>query len=168
MIRFECASCGRKLTVPNEKAGGEVLCPSCYLPARVPDEPDEPAQEETPAVTSRPPLTPPRRLASAFTPQGLLGGMVGYVPSLDALAAKLVSVFPQNRDRPSHQALIVDGFTTSQGGQWLRLDTTAETPLRTAVQQVFGQNRVAFALLYKPELAAQSGTAGLFKLRLEG
>src|SRR5262249_46087153 len=47
----------------------------------------------------------PPRIAS-FTPDGLLGAMVGYVPSLDVLAAKLVSVFPRNRDLPTHQAVI--------------------------------------------------------------
>ena len=47
----------------------------------------------------------PNRIAS-FTPAGLLGAMVGYVPSLDVLAAKLVSVFPQNVAAPTHQAVI--------------------------------------------------------------
>ena len=37
---------------------------------------------------------PPR--IAALTPLGLLGAMVGYVPSLGVLAAKLVAVFPQN------------------------------------------------------------------------
>ena len=47
---------------------------------------------------------PPR--IAAFTPAGLLGAMVAWVPSLDLLAAKLVSVFPQNVGTPTHQAVV--------------------------------------------------------------
>ncbi len=37
-----------------------------------------------------------------------------------------------------------------------------------ALEQVFGQSRIAFALQNEPELAAQSCNVGRFKLRLEG
>ena len=47
---------------------------------------------------------PPR--IAAFTELGLLGAMVGYVPSLGVLAAKLVAVFPHNTGMPTHRALI--------------------------------------------------------------
>ena len=41
----------------------------------------------------------------AFTPGGVLGGMLGYAPSA-GLGCKLVTLFPENRDRPTHQAAI--------------------------------------------------------------
>ena len=41
----------------------------------------------------------------AFTPDGVLGSMVGYAPSA-GLGCKLVTLFPENRDRPTHQAAI--------------------------------------------------------------
>ncbi|MES1248701.1 MAG: ornithine cyclodeaminase family protein [Actinomycetota bacterium] len=46
---------------------------------------------------------PPR--IAAFTAKGLLGTMPGFAPSA-GLGAKLVSVFPENRDRETHQAAI--------------------------------------------------------------
>ena len=83
---------------------------------------------------------PPR--IAAFTPQGLLGGMVGYVPSLDALAAKLVSVFPQNRDRPSHQALIV-AFDPHTGTPLAVMDGTEITAQRTAAASALATRLLA-------------------------
>ena len=38
---------------------------------------------------------------------GMLAAMPGFLPGLGALGAKLVSVFPQNFDRPTHQAVMV-------------------------------------------------------------
>src|SRR3954466_8990928 len=42
----------------------------------------------------------------AFAADGILGAMVGYAPSA-GLGCKLVTLFPENRDRPTHQAAIV-------------------------------------------------------------
>src|SRR3954451_23992336 len=47
---------------------------------------------------------PPR--IAAFSPDGLLGTMPAYAPSA-GLGAKLVSLFPANRDRETHQAAIM-------------------------------------------------------------
>src|SRR5207302_1699267 len=70
---------------------------------------------------------PPR--IAAVTGAGLLGAMVGYVPSLDALAAKLVSVFPQNRDLPTHQAVIA-AFDPRTGAPLALMDGTEITAQR--------------------------------------
>ena len=72
----------------------------------------------------------PPRIAS-FTPAGLLGAMVGYVPSLDVLAAKLVSVFPQNVGTSTHQALIAV-FDPRSGAPLALLDGEEITAQRTA------------------------------------
>ena len=50
----------------------------------------------------------PSRIA-AMVPErdALLAAMPAYLPSSGALATKLVSLFPRNTDRPTHQAVIV-------------------------------------------------------------
>jgi len=70
---------------------------------------------------------PPRIAAAA--PGGLLAAMPGWVDGI-GLAAKLVSVFPGNVDRPSHQALIA--VFDDQGSPVAVLDGTGITALRTA------------------------------------
>ena len=72
---------------------------------------------------------PPR--IAAFTPLGLLGAMVGYVPSLDVLAAKLVAVFPQNAAMPTHRALVAV-FDPRTGAPQAILDGEEITAQRTA------------------------------------
>ncbi|MDE3026009.1 MAG: ornithine cyclodeaminase family protein, partial [Acidobacteriota bacterium] len=47
---------------------------------------------------------PPR--IAALAERGLLGAMPAYLPSA-GLGCKLVSLFPENADRPTHQAEIV-------------------------------------------------------------
>src|SRR5512141_2583004 len=47
---------------------------------------------------------PPR--IAAHNSDGLLGAMPAYLPSA-GLGCKLVSLFPKNTDRPTHQAAIV-------------------------------------------------------------
>jgi alanine dehydrogenase len=49
---------------------------------------------------------PPRIAAMVQERQGLLGVMPAYLPSA-GLACKLVTLFPQNTDRHTHQAVIV-------------------------------------------------------------
>lgn len=75
----------------------------------------------------------PNRVA-AMVPErdGLLGAMPGYVPSLGALAAKLVTLFPRNADGPlpTHQAL-VGAFDPETGEPVALMDGTAVTALRT-------------------------------------
>jgi ornithine cyclodeaminase len=71
----------------------------------------------------------PSRVA-AFTPDGLLGAMPGYVPAA-GLGAKLVTLFPGNTDRPTHQAAIVL-FDPETGSPSALLDGTYITEARTA------------------------------------
>jgi ornithine cyclodeaminase len=73
----------------------------------------------------------PPRIAARVPGRGLLGAMVGYVPSA-GLEAKLVSVFPQNHERggPSHQALIAL-FDEEDGTPLALMDGTYITAIRT-------------------------------------
>jgi ornithine cyclodeaminase/alanine dehydrogenase-like protein (mu-crystallin family) len=75
----------------------------------------------------------PNRVAAMVSErQGLLGAMPGYVPSLGALTAKLVTLFPQNSGGPlpTHQALI-GAFDPETGEPVAVMDGTAITALRT-------------------------------------
>jgi ornithine cyclodeaminase len=71
----------------------------------------------------------PSRIA-ALAPDGLLAAMPGYVPSA-GLGAKLVTLFPGNTDRPTHQAAIVL-FDPETGSPSALLDGTYITEARTA------------------------------------
>jgi len=83
---------------------------------------------------------PPR--VAAFTEAGLLAAMPAHVQALDALAAKLVTVFPQNRDRPTHQAIIAL-FDPRNGSLLLLLDGTAITAQRTAAASALAARLLA-------------------------
>jgi alanine dehydrogenase len=76
----------------------------------------------------------PNRVA-ALVPErdGLLAAMPGYVPSLGALTAKLVSLFPGNAGGPlpTHQA-VLGAFDPETGEPLALMDATAITELRTA------------------------------------
>ncbi len=75
----------------------------------------------------------PNRVA-ALVPErdGLLGAMPGYVPSLGALTAKLVTLFPANAGGPlpTHQA-VLGAFDPDTGEPLAIMDATAITALRT-------------------------------------
>jgi ornithine cyclodeaminase len=71
---------------------------------------------------------PPR--IAAFTPDGLLAAMPAYVPSA-GLGAKLVTLFPGNTDRPTHQAVIML-LDPATGTPAALLDGTYITEARTA------------------------------------
>jgi alanine dehydrogenase len=71
---------------------------------------------------------PPR--IAAFAPAGLLGAMPAYLPSA-GLGCKLVSLFPQNTDRDTHQAAIML-FEPDNGSPLALLDGTYITAMRTA------------------------------------
>jgi ornithine cyclodeaminase len=71
---------------------------------------------------------PPR--IAAFTDAGLLGAMPGYVPS-SGLGCKLVTLFPGNTDRHTHQAVIVL-FDAANGTPLALMDGTYITAMRTA------------------------------------
>ena len=83
---------------------------------------------------------PPR--IAAFTELGLLGAMVGYVPSLGVLAAKLVAVFPQNTGMPTHRALIAV-FDPRTGTPVAVLDGEEITAQRTAAASALATRLLA-------------------------
>jgi len=82
------------------------------------------------AELSRGEVSMPARIA-AFAPQGLLGAMPAYLPSA-GIGAKLVSVYPGNRQPlPSHQAAIML-FDADTGVATAVMDGTYITAMRTA------------------------------------
>ena len=66
----------------------------------------------------------------AFAPDGVLGSMLAYAPS-SGLGCKLVTLFPANTDRPTHQALIAL-FDAATGTPAALMDGTYITAMRTA------------------------------------
>jgi alanine dehydrogenase len=73
---------------------------------------------------------PPRIAAIVEERQGLLGVMPSYLPSA-GLACKLVTLFPQNTDRQTHQAVIAV-FDPENGTPLALMDGTYITATRTA------------------------------------
>jgi ornithine cyclodeaminase len=76
----------------------------------------------------------PNRVAAEVPERhGLLAVMPGYVPSIGALTAKLVTLFPENSGGPwpTHQALI-GAFDPRTGQPVAVMDATAITAMRTA------------------------------------
>ena len=71
----------------------------------------------------------PARIA-AMADAGLLGAMPAYSPSA-GLGCKLVTLFPHNTDRPTHQAAIVL-FDPANGSPIALMDGTYVTAIRTA------------------------------------
>jgi len=66
----------------------------------------------------------------AFAPTGVLGSMLAYASST-GLGCKLVTLFPGNTDRPTHQALIAL-FDPATGTPAALMDGTYITAMRTA------------------------------------
>lgn len=62
---------------------------------------------------------------------GDLFAMPAFVPSLGVLESKLVTLFPANRDRPTHQAAILC-FDPENGTPVALMDATYVTEMRTA------------------------------------
>jgi ornithine cyclodeaminase/alanine dehydrogenase-like protein (mu-crystallin family) len=74
----------------------------------------------------------PQRVGAVVEDRGaILAAMPAYLPSRAALTTKLVSVFPENRDRPTHQALICC-FDSDTGTPIAVMDGTLITAMRTA------------------------------------
>jgi ornithine cyclodeaminase/alanine dehydrogenase-like protein (mu-crystallin family) len=73
---------------------------------------------------------PPRIAAMVQEQEGLLGVMPSYLPSA-GLACKLVTLFPHNRDRETHQAVICV-FDPENGSPLALMDGTFVTATRTA------------------------------------
>lgn len=74
---------------------------------------------------------PPRVGAFVAAREAILAGMPAYLPSAGALTAKLVSVFPHNAERPTHQAIICC-FDPDDGTPLAVMDGTLITAMRTA------------------------------------
>jgi len=73
----------------------------------------------------------PARIAAWAGERGLLGAMPAYLPSA-GLGCKLVTLFPGNTDRPTHQAAIML-FDPATGTPTVLMDGTYVTETRTAV-----------------------------------
>ena len=73
----------------------------------------------------------PPRVAAEAGNGGLLAAMPGALPGIGALGAKLVTVFPRNVERPSHQAVVVL-FDSDTGTPTALIDGTLLTATRTA------------------------------------
>ena len=85
----------------------------------------------------------PARIA-AIVPErdALLAAMPAYLPSSRALTTKLVSLFPKNTDRPTHQAVIVV-FDAEYGTPLALLDGEAITAARTAAGSALATDLLA-------------------------
>src|SRR4029453_9606342 len=74
---------------------------------------------------------PPGVAPAVADRHAMLAAMPAYLPSSGALATKLVSVFPENADRPTHQAIICC-FDPASGAPVAIMDGTHVTAARTA------------------------------------
>jgi ornithine cyclodeaminase len=74
---------------------------------------------------------PARTAAHVSNNDGRLFAMPAFVPSVGALESKLVTLFPNNRDRPTHQAVILC-FDPDDGSPAVLMDATYVTEVRTA------------------------------------
>jgi ornithine cyclodeaminase len=74
---------------------------------------------------------PGRTVAQVQQPRGILGVMPAYLPTSGTLSCKLVTLFPDNKDRPTHQA-VVFLFDAASGTPAAMLDGTSITAIRTA------------------------------------
>jgi ornithine cyclodeaminase/alanine dehydrogenase-like protein (mu-crystallin family) len=85
----------------------------------------------------------PQRIA-AIVPErdALLAAMPAYLASSGALATKLVSLFPRNTDRPTHQAVIVV-FDSDNGSPLALMDGEAITAARTAAGSALATDLLA-------------------------
>jgi len=91
---------------------------------------------------------------------GLLAAMPAYLPSSAALTTKLVSVFPQNTDRPTHQAIICC-FDPATGTPSAVMDGTLITAMRTAAGSAVATRLLARADAHRVAVVGtgvQSGT----------
>src|SRR2546429_5944775 len=85
----------------------------------------------------------PARIA-AIVPErdALLAAMPAFLPSANALTTKLVSLFPRNTDRPTHQAVIVV-FDADNGSPLALMDGEAITAARTAAGSALATDLLA-------------------------
>jgi ornithine cyclodeaminase/alanine dehydrogenase-like protein (mu-crystallin family) len=113
---------------------------------------------------------PARVAADVADHHALLGAMPAFLPSARALTAKLVSLFPENQDRPTHQALICC-FDPDDGTPIAVMDGGYVTATRTAAGSA-----LATKLLARPDArvvsvigtGVQAGTHARALSRLPG
>jgi alanine dehydrogenase len=86
--------------------------------------------------------TPPRVAAAVADRHAMLAAMPAFLPSSSALITKLVSVFPENTDRPTHQAIICC-FDPANGVPLAVIDGTHVTAARTAAGSVLATRLLA-------------------------
>ncbi len=85
----------------------------------------------------------PTRIAAIVGDRdALLAAMPAYLPKARALTTKLVSLFPHNADRPTHQAVIVV-FDASSGTPIAFMDGEAITAARTAAASALATDLLA-------------------------
>jgi alanine dehydrogenase len=84
------------------------------------------------------------RIGARAQQGGILGAMLAHAPS-SGLGCKLVTLFPENRDRPTHQALIAL-FDPATGTPVALMDGTYITAMRTAAAAA-----LATRLLARPD-----------------
>ena len=85
----------------------------------------------------------PTRIAALVAERdALLAVMPAYLPSAGALTTKLVSLFPRNTDRPTHQAVIV-AFDPLTGTPAALMDGEAITAARTAAGSALATDLLA-------------------------
>jgi ornithine cyclodeaminase len=85
----------------------------------------------------------PTRIAAIVPDRdALLAAMPAYLPSSGALTTKLVSLFPRNTDRPTHQAIIVV-FDADNGSVLALMDGEAITAARTAAGSALATDLLA-------------------------
>jgi ornithine cyclodeaminase len=85
----------------------------------------------------------PTRIAAVVAERdALLAVMPAYLPSAGALTTKLVSLFPRNTDRPTHQAVIV-AFDPATGTPAALMDGEAITAARTAAASAIATDLLA-------------------------
>ena len=87
---------------------------------------------------------PARVAANVIERDGLLAAMPAYLSAAGALTTKLVSLFPHNTDRPTHQALICC-FDPDNGTPLAVLDGTEVTAARTAAGSALAARLLARA-----------------------
>lgn len=85
---------------------------------------------------------PPRVAALVEPRRALLGAMPAFLPSAGALTTKLVTLFPENVDRPTHQAVIL-AFDPETGTPLALMDGTYVTATRTAAGSALATSLLA-------------------------
>ncbi|HUG06186.1 MAG TPA: ornithine cyclodeaminase family protein [Candidatus Limnocylindria bacterium] len=87
----------------------------------------------------------PTRIAAVVAERdALLAAMPAYLPGAGALTTKLVTLFPRNTDRPTHQAVIV-AFDPLTGTPAALMDGEAITAARTAAGSALATDLLARA-----------------------